>query len=254
MFLAKRTLEDIKTNGYELDFSTVFNKSLDNYKKTALISGLGIILISIAFAVVFMIILLGTIGISSMGKNRNFLDVQNFGLIQLAIYWLMVTLVAVISFPLIAGFIKMAQDAAKDKSLSVGTLFDFYLNKHTGNLIAAGVIIGGISNFFSTLLSFVGWNFLGILISLAISFFTLLTIPLIIFDDKSPVEAIEGSIQITAKQLIIILGLWIVACIFCTLGIFGLCIGIIFTLPFLYSFQYILFAEIIGDPIETEEN
>ena len=59
--------------------------------------------------------------------------------------------------------------------------------------------------------------------------------------------------QIIAKQLIIILGLWVISIIFCTLGIFGLCIGIFFTLPFLYSFQYSLFAEIIGDPEELEE-
>lgn len=253
MYRTKRTLDDIKANGYELDFSTVFNKSLDNFKKTALMSGLGMILITIVMAIIFILITFGVVGVSMVNDGKSLFDVQNFGFVELAVYFLAVTLFAVICFPLTAGFIKMAQDAAKGESLGLGTLFSFYGNKYTGTLISAGVIIGGVTNIFSTLLSFVGWNFLGALVSLVISFFTFLTIPLIIFDGKSALESIEGSMQIIAKQLIIILGLWVISIIFCTLGIFGLCIGIFFTLPFLYSFQYTLFAEIVGDPIEIDE-
>lgn len=254
MFLAKRTLEDIKTNGYELDFSTVFNKSLDNYKKTALISGLGMLLLSILLALVVVVILVGIVGVSLLSKDsQNFMDVSQFELGQMAVYWLTITLFTSLFFPMNAGFIKLAQDAAKGVPLGFGTLFGFYIHKNTGKLITTGVFIGGLSNLLSTLLNYAGWSFLGVITSLFISFFTILVIPLIIFDNKSPLEAIEGSIQIVSKQLLIILGLTVVSGIFAALGIFGLCIGIFFTLPFVYSYYYILYAEILGDPSEAEE-
>ena len=56
-----------------------------------------------------------------------------------------------------------------------------------------------------------------------------------------------------SKQFFILLGLLIVAILFCMLGIFGFCIGIIFTMPFISSMTYSIYASIINDE-ENEEN
>ena len=41
----KETLENIKANGYNIDFGTVFNGAFENYKRIALNAGLAILLI-----------------------------------------------------------------------------------------------------------------------------------------------------------------------------------------------------------------
>jgi len=254
MYQTKRTLEDIKTHGYELDFSTVFNKSLDNYKKTALLSGVGMLLVMLLIGAFVGIIVFAIIGITLIKEpGNNPMDPKNLDMLGLAIYWFSLTIFSTIFYPLTAGFIKMSQDAFKDKNLSLGTIFSCYFNNKTGALLMAGAAISGTTNLLNTALSFVGWNMLGFMVSLFVSVITILTIPLIIFEDKQAIEAIEASIQISSKQFLIVLGLMLVSAIFSVLGLFGLCIGIVFTLPFIYSFQYILYTEIIGDPEELEE-
>jgi hypothetical protein len=52
------------------------------------------------------------------------------------------------------------------------------------------------------------------------------------------------------EEPLIIAGLMIVACIFIMLGLIAFCIGILFTMPFIYSVYYILYADIIGNQNE----
>jgi hypothetical protein len=53
----------------------------------------------------------------------------------------------------------------------------------------------------------------------------------------------------------VLLGLLIVGVIAGIIGIFGLCIGIFFTLPFMYSMNYVIYKTIVGidEPGEIEE-
>ena len=59
-------------------------------------------------------------------------------------------------------------------------------------------------------------------------------------------DAIKYSFLLVSKQPLILLGLTIVAGIGSALGIFGLCIGIFFTLPFMYSMNYVIYKSIVG--------
>ena len=97
----------------------------------------------------------------------------------------------------------------------------------------------------------VGFQWLGIVMSLSISVLTFLTLPLIIFGDLKAMEAIEGSILIVSKQFLILFALIIVATIFICLGLFGFCIGIFFTIPFIYAMYYTIYREIFGDQTQT---
>jgi uncharacterized membrane protein len=53
----------------------------------------------------------------------------------------------------------------------------------------------------------------------------------------------------------VLLGLLIVAVIAGIVGIFGLCIGIFFTMPFMYSMNYVIYKTIVGidEPSQIEE-
>jgi uncharacterized membrane protein len=77
-------------------------------------------------------------------------------------------------------------------------------------------------------------------------------IPLIIFGKLKAVEAIQASIVIVSKQPLVILGLLVIGVIASLVGFIGCCIGIVFTIPFMYSLYYALYSEIIGFDPETE--
>ena len=68
----KKRIEEIKNNGYELDFSDVFNHAFENYKKIALYAGLALFV----FLVLMGIIVAG-IAVSVMGMavlNEKFIE------------------------------------------------------------------------------------------------------------------------------------------------------------------------------------
>jgi len=101
-----------------------------------------------------------------------------------------------------------------------------------------------------------GIRFLGVILTYTISFFTFLVIPLIIFGNLKVAEAIKGSFIIVSKQFFILLGLLIVAVIMAMLGLIGFCIGIFFTIPFIYSMYYAIYKDNIGfdDEVEVQIN
>ncbi|MEZ0129872.1 hypothetical protein AB9T88_08965, partial [Flavobacterium sp. LBUM151] len=95
------------------------------------------------------------------------------------------------------------------------------------------------------------FNMLGIvlvdtIIALAITVFTSLTIPLIIFGDLNAIDAIKSSIIIVSKQPFTIILLLFVAGVGSAIGFIGCCIGIVFTIPITYSLKYALYSAIIN--------
>jgi uncharacterized membrane protein len=91
-------------------------------------------------------------------------------------------------------------------------------------------------------------------VQIIISLATLFTIPLIIYGKLNYTEALSKSVQLYAKQPIIILVAMLIAVIGMLLGIFILCIGIIFTIPYLYAMHYALYAQAIGFEKTASEN
>ncbi|MBC8882882.1 hypothetical protein H9X57_04365 [Flavobacterium piscinae] len=77
----------------------------------------------------------------------------------------------------------------------------------------------------------------------------MLAVPLIIYGEQKAIDSLVISIKLVSKQWLILLGLAIVSIIFVCLGLIGLCIGILFTFPFWYSFLYTTYNTIL--PIEV---
>ena len=150
----------------------------------------------------------------------------------------------------------MAHCADSGTDFSLGTVFDYYSSPYFKQLFIATGLIALISTGITSLFESFGIRFLGVILTYTISFFTFLVIPLIIFGNLKVAEAIKGSIIIVSKQFFILLGLLIVAVIMAILGLIGFCIGIFFTIPFIYSMYYTIYKDSIGfdDEVEAQIN
>ena len=148
--------------------------------------------------------------------------------------------------PISAGLIKMAYCAERDEEFHVSTMFEYYKISYFKELFIATLLISIFSTLLSSLIDYAQIPFIGFIITVTITLFTILTIPLIIFGNLNAIEALKSSILIVVKQPLILLGLLVVGAISTLVGLIGCCIGIVFTVPFMYSLYYAIYSEIIG--------
>lgn len=247
MKTTKEKIEEIQTNGYNIDFANVFNHAFENYKKIALYAGLMIFVFAILFGFLAGGIVILTFGVSALNqKMLENVTAENFTGLHLAIYLIVGILFNCLFVPFSAGLIKMADSAEKDEEFHVSTVFQYYKNPYFQELVIATFLITIFSTGLSEMFKLVGVEIIGALFSAAISFFTFLTIPLIIFGNLKAIEALKSSMIIVVKQPLVLLGLLIVSGIASLVGFIGCCIGVFFTIPFLYSMYYAIYTSIIG--------
>lgn len=246
----KDRIEAISTNGYELDFGTVFEHAFENYKKIALYAGLMLLVFFAILFVIGMIGLISYIGVENMEefskKLTQFSELKEKPLaIVLQINAGMILFSGLLN-PFMAGFFKMADCAEKGEEFHVATMFSYYKSPYFANIFIAIFMITLFNTGLSIVLELAGLSIMGSLISLILSFVTFLVVPLIVFGKLNAIEAIKSSIVIVSKQPLVLLGLLLVALIGSVIGIFAFCIGILFTMPFMYSMNYAIYSAIIG--------
>jgi hypothetical protein len=248
MNLTLERLEDIKKNGYQLDFGNAFNHAFENYKKIALYAGLMLFVFLILFSVVIAGSLISALGITAMTHefSPEKFRLENLSETNLLIFEGISLIMTCLLSPVDAGFLKMANCADKDEEFHVSTIFSYYKFRYLKEIISATFLITFISLFQSTVLAHFGIEILGGFISYFLLFITYFTIPLIIFGNLSAIDAITHSIQIVLKQPFVLLGLIIVAFIGAMVGIMACCIGLFFTIPFFYSMKYAIYSAIVG--------
>lgn len=246
----KAVIEEIKINGYQLDFGTVFEHAFENYKKIVLYAGLMLLVFSIVLSIVFIAGLISYVGVENLEEFGNRMkQMSDSKVIPTEIEIplnLGILLFSALINPFMAGFLKMADCGEKGEEFHIATMFSYYKLPYFFNIFIAVFIIGVSSTGLAMLLESVGYSFIGTLITTVISFLTFLMIPLIVFGNLNAIEAVNSSSIIVSKQPLVLLGLLIVAVIASIIGIFGLCIGIFFTLPFMYSMNYVIYKTIIG--------
>jgi uncharacterized membrane protein len=255
MNTTERKIEEIKTNGYNLDFGTVFNNAFENYKKIAVYGGLAFFVFSAIMAFAVFIVAITIFGISASSINPQSLagfKLTNFSSLFIVSYILGVALFTAIITPFMAGFLKMADSAQNNQEFAISDLFSYYKSPYFLALFTGALLISLVGVGLSMLIEFTGIQPLGLVFSLMISFFTFLYIPLIIFGNLNAIEAIKGSFILVTKQPVIILGLIVVAYIGSMVGFIGCCIGIFFTLPFMYSMHYTIYCAIMGTSPKSE--
>lgn len=246
-----KNVSRIAQEGYALDFGIVFEKSFENFKKIWGIAGLSLLVISIVLMVVMFSIVGIIFGFSNLSESLTVLNpkfMSNSGLISTII---ISSIFAGLFSPLNAGLIKMAHLATVNESYGLSTIFDYFKSSHFKELFISASIIALIGSGISYVLEYFGIKYIGNIITLIVSFFTVLTVPLIIFSNLKAFEALSMSFKLVAKSPFIILALLLVGFLFVMLGLFAFCIGLIFTMPFLYSLYYNIYKEII--PIENTD-
>lgn len=239
-------IEEIKNNGYSLDFSNVFNHAFENYKKIALYAGLILLVISIICSFLGGGILVSLYGINHFNKEffESLQNQQPEGT-TFIIYMVVVAILTAVFSPFTAGFLKMADCADKDETFNFSTIFTYYKSPYFSRIFIATLLI----SFLSALIS-IGFNLIEVtvidtLLTLIISLLTSLTIPLIIFGKLNATDAIKSSIIIVSKQPLILALLFIVAGIASLVGFIGCCIGVVFTIPITYSIKYAIYSAIL---------
>lgn len=253
MKVTKDRIEAIKKNGYELDFGTVFEHAFGNYKKIAVYAGSMLLIFSVLFGFLLYGIAVSIFGIATVThalQPENFKPENLVGDVLL-IYTTTIILLTCLISPFQAGFLKMADCAEKGEEFHVSTIFEYYKLPYFGNIFLATFILTLLSSGLSNLLGMAGVQNLSMLTSLAISFFSFLTIPLIVFGKLNAIEGIQSSASIILKQPLLILGLIIISIIGSCIGIFAFCIGVFFTIPLIYSMEYALYNSIINIDSET---
>ena len=249
----KKRIEEIKNNGYELDFSDVFNHAFENYKKIALYAGLALFV----FLVLMGIIVAG-IAVSVMGMavlNEKFIEnlkLENLSGVYIILYLIVAVFFSALLSPFNAGLLKMAYSAEKDEEFHVSTFFEYFKAPYFKELFTATILISLVSSGLSILLELANIQILGLLTSMAVSFLTVLTLPLIIFGELKAIDAIQSSFTIVIKQPVTLILLIVVAYIGSFVGLIGCCIGMFFTVPFIYSTQYTIYCAIVGIDSKTE--
>ena len=245
-------IENIKLHGYNLDFGTVFNHAFETYKKIAINGGVAFLLYLLLLIIAGGVLVIGIIGFETDFEDLQNFTIANFSAVGILVYSGIMILFAALTSPFNAGLLKMARNASKNEEFSIGTAFDYYSSSYLKDIFLAALILSSFTTLVAVGLELVDYKFLGVVVNLLFSFMTFLTVPLIVFGDLKPLDAIQGSITVVSKQFFILLGLLIVAGLFCMLGIFALCIGIVFTMPIISAITYSIYATAIDD--EEPEN
>ena len=251
---AQNRIEDIKKNGYTLDFGNVFNLAFENYKKIALYGGLMIFVIFVLLSILafgVLVAIFGGTAVVDFLKPEN-LKPEEFSLNTLLIFSGISILISCLISPLTAALIKMAYCAQRDEEFHISTMFEYYKAPYFKEIFIASFVISLISSLSSTIINYTQIPIIRFVVTVIIELFTVLMIPLIIFGKLKAIEAFESSIIIVSKQPLILLGLLVVGSIGTLVGLIGCCIGIVFTLPFLNSLYFAIYNEIIGFDPEDE--
>jgi hypothetical protein len=250
----KKRLAEIKEQGYQLDFGTVFNNTIENYKKIAWYGGLMIFVFFTLFCLVLFGIAVAFIGfpeLKAILKPEN-LQLENLSLEILLYVSVATIIITAITCPFPAGLTKMAQSADKDEEFGIATMFQYYKAPYFVELLIATTLLAIVNTVLQNTITYFQIPFVGSILSVILSLFTFLSVPFIIFGNLKAIESIQASILVVSKQPLTLLGLIIVSSIATFIGFLGCCIGIVFTIPFLYSMYYVVYKEIIG--VETPED
>ncbi len=237
-------LDEALTEGYHIEIGEVLDKSFNNYKKIVLIGAAAILITSIVIFAIYIAILGIVFGFTDFAKTISGLQPQLMTGTAKIIMLSVMMVISGIFAPIKAGFINMAHNAENNLPFGLNNIFEFYSSTHFKDLFVTEAIVVFISSGISFCLQTIGYPGISVFVSYTVMLFLVFTSPLIIYYDLKPFEAIAVSIKLVAKSPLKILLLLIVGFIFAFLGVFGLCIGIFFTVPFIISILYSTFNEI----------
>lgn len=252
MLNAKERIEEIKKNGYKLDIGTVIEQTFENYKKIALISGLIYLILGIISVVVILAIIGTAVGFKDFSEAMTGFKPENISTTMLIYQLIGTILITIIVSPISAGMINICRMVDNNEEISIGNAFDYYKNGYLKNIFVSIFIVSLLTIGINFIFEFFDFKIIGVFISLIISFFTFLTLPLVIFGNLDPIKAISSSIIVVSKNIGILILILILGFIASIIGVFACCVGMLFTMPFINSTYYIIYKNAVGVDNTTE--
>ena len=249
-------LNEIKRYGYQLDFGIALSQTFENYKKIALTVGALILVLIVLFTVVVGGVAGVAFGIGSFTEFITDYNVLQFSTSIVIIRFLIGVIGAGLIAPITAGIFKIAHHAETNNEFGFSTAFDYYKTAYFKDLFLSAAIVAFCTNGINLLITammlytndailILLLPIISSLITILISLLSILIIPSIIFGNLNATEAIKASFLLVRKRFWIILLLFIVSIILACVGVIGFCIGIFFTLPIIYSMEYIIYRNAV---------
>lgn len=252
MNTVKNRIEEIKKQGYNFDFSVTFNHAFEIYKKIAAMAGLAFLLFAILLFIVASIYIGTSLDWQNISQNPEQFQLKNFSTAGIISYAVAMILFTAISVPLSAGFIKMCYDADKGEEITIGTAFRYYTGHYFVDLFMAGLLLGTFNIGLSILFEFIDYAALGTIITVLVGIFAILFVPMIIFGNLRPIEAIKASFIVVSKEFLMIFLMIVIAYLIAFCGILACCVGLFFTMPILYAVQYSIYLHAVGIAENTQ--
>lgn len=252
----KQTIQKIKDEGYNIQPFLVMREAAVYYKKTILL-----VVVSLLLAF-FFVSFLGSLALSQLtdiNETTTPVEIQEtlLALTQqltepplLYTYLLFAVLFSALSSVLIAGFYKINAEAALGQTPRFISVFKYFFSIRGLYIFIAQGLITLFFTAFSVLLKEYQLEMVSIIINWLINILTLFVTPLILFGRMNPFTAIKTSIQVVNKQPIPIILTVILNYFLVFSGLFFFLIGILITLPYLFSIYFTLYKQIIGYNIE----
>ncbi|RZJ72975.1 hypothetical protein [Flavobacterium sp.] len=250
--IAKR-LDEIRSNGYELDFSGTLSKAIDIHKNMILTAGLACLVFGIVLTILWFGVMVGLSAV--IGVLTAFFPGDNgTAFMAMAISTLSMSLAFALASPFVGGLFMMANKVDRGEEVYFSDAFAGYRPPYFGPLISQSMLISGVSVCI-TLVSqayFPDLFFIGAAFSSIISLLTMFVVPLVVFGGLKPLAAISASPTILFRKFWLILGLVIVSAFMASVGFVALCIGILFTYPFIFVMNYAIYKQAVGIANENE--
>ena len=252
----KQILQNINENGYLIQPFGVMKEAFEYYKKTLLLTATTMLLFifSASFIGSFTMIQTGLLDATATPEEiqSQLLDLINqITEPPLLFYYLAITVIVnAIASILVAGYYKINAEAALNKIPSFLSVFKYFVSVKGLYIFIIQIFLNLAGVFISTLLKEVNLEMVSVIITWLINILTVFTTPLIIFGKMSPFMALKTSINVVNKQPIPIMLTLILNYFLASSGLFLFLIGVLFTVPYLFSVYFTLYKQIIGYNIE----
>ena len=227
------------------EIGKLIDESFATFKKSIWISGVGILLMLIVVMPITLYSIFSYMDISTLDefveKSKTLESDFNYLLMNAAIGIILAAFIA----PITAGFYKINHLAKQNKEFGLNNLFDYYKSPYFMPLAISAILATLYSNIIGLLLIYLNLQLVGSMMQIFIAFLFIFTIPLIIFEKQNALTAMSNSSRIFVKHPFTIIISLVFAFIIAMLGIFALCIGIVFTVGYFYTMNYTVYNEII---------
>ena len=233
------------------DIGEIIDDSFKTFKKTIWISGVGILLLLLVVIPITFFSIFKYMGFSSLEdfvqKSQTLETDFNYLLMNAAIGIILAAFIA----PITAGFYKINHLAKQNREFGLNNLFDYYKSPYFQPLAVSALLATIYSNIIGLLLVYLNLQLVGSMMQIFIALLFVFSIPLIIFENQNALSAMSNSSRIFVKHPFTIILSLVFAFIIAMLGVFALCIGILFTVGYFYTMNYTLYNKII--PIENKK-